>query len=78
MMLQYKYDVTEGITNLPEGAYAEVTVDKDNKEVIKIYDNAKRLSIVHPCCLISPISSLYPTIPWPVLHYPLFHNIVQY
>lgn len=38
----------------------------------------KRLSIVHPCCLISPISSLYPTIPWPVLHYPLFHNIVQY
>ena len=26
----------------------------------------------------SPISSLYPTIPWPVLHYPLFHNIVQY
>ena len=39
----YKYDVTEGITNLPEGAYAEVTVDKDNKEVIKIYDKAKRL-----------------------------------
>ena len=35
MMLQYKYDVTEGITNLPEGAYAEVTVDKDNKEVIR-------------------------------------------
>ena len=39
----YKYDVTGGITNLPEGAYAEVTVDKDNKEVIKIYDKAKRL-----------------------------------
>ena len=30
MMLQYKYDVTEGITNLPEGAYAEVTVGKYN------------------------------------------------
>ena len=26
----YKYDVTEGITNLPEGAYAEVTVGKYN------------------------------------------------
>ena len=30
MMLQYKYDVTEGITNLPEGAYAKVTVCKYN------------------------------------------------
>ena len=28
--LIYKYDVTEGITNLPEGAYAEVTVCKYN------------------------------------------------
>ena len=42
----YDYDVTEGIENLEDGFYGEITIDPKGNKVIKIYDKVGRLAEV--------------------------------
>lgn len=42
----YAYDVIEGIENLQDGFYGEITIDPKGNKVIKIYDKVGRLAEV--------------------------------
>ena len=42
----YDYDVVEGIENLEDGFYGEITIDPKGNKVIKIYDKVGRLAEV--------------------------------